>query len=121
MARFLAVLRPRDPLTAAELIEALDPLLDQLEGTVDHRTTAHLSMMLRTGGETHDLQLFADVQAKAGGRVLELVLISGESMGKGAPRTRECFEDLLQRAAGTLPSLELVFRSDRDGPIPAGS
>ncbi|MEB3322163.1 MAG: hypothetical protein VKI81_05010 [Synechococcaceae cyanobacterium] len=119
MARFLAVFRPREPLGPGQLIEGLEPLMEQLEAAIDHRTPAHLSAMLRSG-DTPDLQLFADEQARADGRVLEVVLISGESMGRGAPQTRGCFENLLHRSAATLPSLELVFRSDRDGPIPTG-
>jgi hypothetical protein len=119
MARFLAVFRPRDPLAPGQLIEGLTPLMQELEAAVDHRTPAHLSAMLR-GGDTPDLQLFADEQPSAEGRVLEVVLISGESMGKGAPQTRGCFENLLHRSATTLPGLELVFRSDRDGPIRNG-
>ena len=64
---------------------------------------------------------FADVQAKAGGPVLELVLMSREAMGKGAPQTRQWFEQLALAVAETMPQLELVFRSDRDGPLPDGS
>jgi len=78
-----------------------------------------VSVMLG-GGEQLRLQLFADVQAKAGGPVLELVLMSREAMGKGAPQTRHWFDQLAAAAAETMPQLELVFRSDRDGPLPDG-
>lgn len=118
MARFLVVLRPTTPVAAAELIAGLEPVVEQLDAQVDHRTPAHLSAMLSGGVENLPLQLFADVQAKAGGPVLELVLISRESMGRGAPQTLECFEDLVRRTAAAMPALELVFRSDRDGPLP---
>ena len=69
------------------------------------------------------MQLFADVQAKAEGPVLELVLMSREAMGRGAPQTRQWFEKLVGAATETMPELQLVFRSDRDGPLPdrAGS
>jgi hypothetical protein len=118
MARFLVVLRPRDDVPPRSLIDAVEPLITELEGEIDHRTPAHLSAMLRGGGESLGLQLFADVQTSQRGPLLELVLISGESMGKGAPHTRECFENLLHHAAVTMPGLEPVFRSDRDGPVP---
>ena len=118
MARYLMVLRPQVVLDPAALIPALDPLIERLRAEVDHRTPAHLSAMLG-GGEQLRLQLFADVQAKAGGPVLELVLMSREAMGKGAPQTRQWF-DQLAAAAETMPQLELVFRSDRDGPLPDG-
>ena len=117
MARYLVVLRPRDPVAPRELIAGLLPLMEQLEAEVDHRTPAHLSALLKGGSDNLSLQLFADVQSKAGGPVLELVLISRESMGKGSPQTRERLEDLVRKAAAAMPQLELVFRSDRDGPV----
>ena len=46
MARFLLVLKPRSPLDTTALIAGLDPMLDELEAEVDHRTAAHLSAML---------------------------------------------------------------------------
>jgi hypothetical protein len=120
MARYLMVLRPRAALEPSGLIAALEPLIVRLRAEVDHRTPAHLSAMLG-GGEQLRLQLFADVQAKAAGPVLELVLMSREAMGKGAPQTRHWFDQLAAAAAETMPQLELVFRSDRDGPLPDGA
>jgi hypothetical protein len=117
MARYLMVLRPAGAMEPAGLIASLEPLITRLEAEVDHRTPAHLSAMLG-GGDQLRLQLFADVQAKSDGRVLELVLMSREPMGKGAPQTRRWFDRLALAAAETMPQLELVFRSDRDGPLP---
>jgi len=119
VARFLTVLRPRVAVTSAALIDGLQPLLDGLHAEVDHRTTAHLSALLRGGQEHLRMQLFADVQSKAEGPVLELVLMSRELMGQGAPQTKQVFARLLQLAATVLPDLELCFRSDRDGALPA--
>jgi len=118
MARFLLVLKPRIPSPPAELINALEPLLQGLHAEVDHRTSAHLSALLRGGQEHLRMQLFADVQAKAEGPVLELVLMSREPMGRGAPHTLQRFVHLVEVAADTMPGLDLVFRSDRDGPLP---
>ena len=120
MARFLLALKPRASIDPTALIEGLNPLVFRLEAEVDHRTRAHLSAMLAGGSENMPLQLFADVQAKADGPVLELVLISREAMGRGAPTTRRRFEEMAQLAAEVLPQLEMVFRSDRDGPVPHG-
>jgi hypothetical protein len=122
MARYLLVLRPPGPEEAGALIAGLEPLLQQLRAEVDHRTTAHLSAVIATGDPLR-LQLFADVQTKADGKVLELVLMSREAMGRGAPQTRQWFERLVKAAAETMPALQLMFRSDRDGPLPdrAGS
>ena len=119
MARFFTVLKPRIAVSPAALIEALQPVLKEIQAEVDHRTTAHLSALLRGGQEHLCMQLFADVQSKAEGPVLELVLMSREPMGQGAPQTLRVFEQLLQQAATVLPDLELCFRSDRDGPLPA--
>ena len=118
MARFLVVLKPRDLMSFHDLIGAMDTLVDQLGAQVEHRTPAHLSAMLRDTGDSMPLQLFADVQSKAEGPVLELVLMSREPMGRGAPHTLQRFVNLVDVAADTMPGLDLVFRSDRDGPLP---
>jgi hypothetical protein len=119
MARYLLVLKPRTPLDTTALIAGLDPMLTELEAEIDHRTPAHLSAML-SGADNLRLQLFADVQSKLDGRVLEVVLMSREAMGRGAPLTRERFERMVQLAIDTMPHLTPVFRSDRDGPMPFG-
>lgn len=118
MARFLLVFRPRQPVEPEALIPLLEPVVERLEAEIDHRTPAHLSAMLRGGSENLRLQLFADVQARAEGPVLELVLMSQEPMGKGAPRTVACLQALVGLTAECLADLDLVFRSDRDGPVP---
>jgi hypothetical protein len=118
MARFLVVLQPGEPLEPQALIGALDPLVHQLEAEVEHRTRTHLSAMLRDGHDNLRLQLFADVQTKAQGPVLELVLMSREAMGRGAPLTRARFIQLVDLLQETAPALQVRFRSDRDGPLP---
>jgi hypothetical protein len=118
MARFLLLFRPRSPLPAAELIGRLDPLIERFRAEVDHRSAAHLSATVRGEHETLRLQLIADVQAKADGPLLELVLMSREAMGAGAPLTKEMFGNLVTMAAQVMPDLDLVFRSDRDGALP---
>jgi len=122
MARFLMVLQPRTSAGAApkpaELVNALEPLLQELHAEVDHRTPAHLSALLRGGQEHLRMQLFADVQAKAEGPVLELVLMSRESMGQGALQTHAVFLQMISVVEQRLQGLELRFRSDRDGALP---
>ena len=119
MARFLTVFKPAGSPSAASLIEALQPLLRDLHAEVDHRTPAHLSALMRGWQEQLRMQLFADVQSKAEGPVLELVLMSREPMGQGAPQTLAVFQRLIQLVADGVPALELRFRSDRDGALPA--
>ncbi|MFM8259887.1 MAG: hypothetical protein ACKOE9_03705 [Vulcanococcus sp.] len=118
MARFLLVLKPAAERQAAALIDALDPVIQGLHAEVDHRTSAHLSALLRGGQEHLRMQLFADVQAKAEGPVLELVLMSRESMGQGAPQTLSVFHQLLELVAALQPHFQPLFRSDRDGALP---
>jgi len=120
MARFVLVLQPSAPLEARGLIASLDPLIDRLQAEVDHRTPAHLSALMG-GGDTLRMQLFADVQAKLSGKVLEVVVMSREGMGCGAPVTRQHFERLVELARETMPHLTPLFRSDLDGAIPSGT
>jgi hypothetical protein len=126
MARFLLVLQPNaslgqhapDPQAPEVMLRALEPVLEALSAEVDHRTPAHLGALLKQGAESQRMQLFADVQSKTGGRVLELVLISREAMGLRAPQTLLMFERLVDLAQTHMPGMGVIFRSDRDGPLP---
>lgn len=118
VARFLVVLKPSPAMAAEAMLGALHPMLDGLNAEIEHRTPAHLSAMIRGGGETQRMQLFADVQSKADGKVLELVLLSREAMGSTAPHTRAVFERLLKLLDKHVQSMAIIFRSDRDGPLP---
>lgn len=118
MARFLLVLQPPADQPAAAVLASLAPVLEGLEAEVDHRTPAHLSALLKGSGETQRMQLFADLQAKADGQVLELVLLSREAMGANAPITRQTFERLISLTDQHLANMQLLFRSDRDGALP---
>ena len=95
MARFLLVLKPRSVVQPRALIEALKPMLQVLQAEVDHETIAHLSAVVRVSGEQQRMQLFADVQNKVDGVVLELA-----------------------KQSALIAGVDVVFRSDRDGPIP---
>ncbi|MFO7628263.1 MAG: hypothetical protein R6W06_01855 [Prochlorococcaceae cyanobacterium] len=117
MARFLLVLKPRLPMDSATLIACLAPVLAGLGAEVDHRTPAHLSALLKAGVEGLNLQLYADVQNQSTGRAIELVLISRESMGSGAPRTRQVFDQLIALVEQRLEGMDLQFRSDLQGPL----
>lgn len=119
MARFLLVLQPPGGSTPQDLLDGLHPLLEALQAEVDHRTPAHLSALLKGANESQRMQLFADVQAKAEGPMLELVLLSREAMVSGAPATSHTFRQLVSLAAQHLGHCQLAFRSDRDGAVPA--
>ena len=121
MARFLVVLSPSGAMEAGAMLEALRPVLQGLNAEIEHRTPAHLSAMIRGGGESQRMQLFADVQSKADGRVLEVVVLSREAMGSTAPHTRQTFERLLELIQKHVHTMALSFRSDRDGPLPTAT
>lgn len=126
MARFLLVLQPNGTAPAQgagqaqpeAILRSLEPVLQALNAEVDHRTRAHLGALLKQGGESQRMQLFADVQARSGGRVLELVLLSREAMGLRAPQTLQVFQRLVELIEQHMPEMNLTFRSDRDGPLP---
>jgi len=42
---------------------------------------------------------------------------SREGMGHGAGQTRHCFEQLLAQLEQQIPAVQMLYRSDRDGPI----
>jgi hypothetical protein len=48
---------------------------------------------------------------------ITVLLSSREGMGKGAPQSRNCFEQVLAQLSEQLPAAELRYRSDRDGPV----
>ena len=103
------------------MLQRLEPVLQALNAEVDHRTRAHLGALLRQGGDLQRMQLFADVQSRpGGGKTLELVLLSRESMGLGCPQTLAVLERLVALCQEHLQDSRLVFRSDRDGPLPQG-
>jgi hypothetical protein len=125
MARFLLVLQPHGSVDLppggaqpGSILRTLEPVLQALNAEVDHRTPAHLGALVKQGGESQRMQLFADVQARSGGRVLELVLLSREAMGLRAPQTLQVFERLVALIEQHMPGMTVTFRSDRDGPLP---
>lgn len=48
---------------------------------------------------------------------ITILVSSREGMGKGAPQSRTCFEQVLALVGEKLPAAQLGYRSDRDGPI----
>jgi len=118
LARFLVVLKASAAVSTTTMLDALEPVLLGLSANIEHRTPAHLSAMIRGGGEAQRMQLFADVQIGRDDNRLELVLLSREAMGSKAPHTRQVFELLLKLVECHVREMDLCFRSDRDGPLP---
>jgi hypothetical protein len=118
MARLMVVLKPRVTRTGKELIPFLLPTLALLDTEIDHQGPLHLSGLLRVSPQGLAVQLFADVQPQAEGPELDVVLMSGEAMTKGAPLTHQALASLITLLPEHAAELELTFRSDRDGPLP---
>lgn len=118
MARLIIVLKPRGPATGDELIPMLMPALQRLEAEFDHQAPSHLSGSMRVSRQGMVVQLFADVQPQADGPELDVVLMSSETMTKGAPQTLEALGALIALLPEHASGLNLIFRSDRDGPVP---
>ncbi|MCX5931079.1 MAG: hypothetical protein NTW83_04430 [Cyanobacteria bacterium] len=118
MARLIIVLKPRGPAAGHELIPKLMPALQRLNAELEHQGPSHLSGVLRLPPQGLVVQIFADVQPQADGPELDVVLMSSETMIKGAPQTQTAFAELISLLPDHAGDLELIFRSDRDGPVP---
>ncbi|MCP9800757.1 hypothetical protein [Synechococcus sp. RedBA-s] len=118
MARLIIVLKPRGPAAGHELIPKLMPALQRLNAELEHQGPAHLSGVMRLPPQGLVVQIFADVQPQADGPELDVVLMSSETMIKGAPQTQTAFAELISLLPDHAGDLELIFRSDRDGPVP---
>ncbi len=114
----MLVLKPRGLAAGHELIPKLMPALSKLGTEIDHEGPAHLSGLLRVPPQGLAVQLFADVQPQADGPELDVVLMSAEAMTKGAPVTLQALRSLIELLHDHAGDLELIFRSDRDGPVP---
>lgn len=118
MARLIIVLKPRGPAAGHELIPKLMPALQRLNAEFEHQGPSHLSGVMRLPPQGLVVQIFADVQPQADGPELDVVLMSSETMIKGAPQTQTAFAELISLLPDHAGDLELIFRSDRDGPVP---
>lgn len=119
MARLLLVLKPRGQAAAVDLIPQILPALAALGTEIDNRGPAHLSALMRVPPQGLAVQVFADVQPQADGPELDVVLMSSEAMTRGAPQTLQALQSLIELLPELVPGLELIFRSDRDGPLPS--
>ncbi len=118
MARLMVVLKARGAAAAHELMPKLLPTLVALGAETDNEGSAHLSALMRVQPQGLAVQIFADVQPQADGPELDVVLMSVEAMTRGAPLTHQALHALIGLLPQQSPDLELVFRSDRDGPLP---
>lgn len=117
MARYEAHLHcPQLTLADAQhLVETLALEVGATAGWLDRRN-ASLALVLPPQGLS--VQLLLEFQRH--GAITALVN-SREGMGHGAAQTRLCFEHLLFQLEQRLPAAQLLYRSDRDGPIRQGA
>ena len=113
MARYEAHLHCLE-LTLADAQRLVEKLAQELRVAVSWLDRRNASMALVLPPQGLGVQLLLEFQNH--GAITALVN-SREGMGHGAPQTRHCFEHLLRLLGLEAPSAQLLYRSDRDGPI----
>jgi hypothetical protein len=116
MARYEAQLQCPD-LELERFQQQLKHLGDSLgvELTWLDRRNASLALLLPP--QSISVQLLVEFRGQG---EITLLVSSREGMGKGAPQSQACFEQVLGLLHQQLPDAQLRYRSDRDGPIRQG-
>jgi hypothetical protein len=112
LARLEALLSgmPGDP-ELRLLLEELDPGPGGSFTWLDPRNTA---IAVLPASHALPVQVLLELR---GGNQLGVLITSGEGMGRGAPLSHGVLEQVLDQLQALIPTSELQFRSDRDGPI----
>ncbi|MEB3276333.1 MAG: hypothetical protein VKM92_05130 [Cyanobacteriota bacterium] len=113
MARYEAQLQSPG-LELGAFQQHIEPLAAQLGVELSWLDRRNASMALLLPPQGISVQLLLEFRGH--GEVTVLVS-SREGMGKGAPQSRSCFEQVLALVTEQLPGAQLRYRSDRDGPI----
>lgn len=116
MARLEALLAPVG--NNESLRGAIAQLAEELGGTFTWLDSRNGSLALTTGSRALAVQVLLELRM---GSELGVLLSSREGMGCGAPLSRAVLEQLLAALVRIAPGAEVVFRSDRDGPIRQGA
>lgn len=113
MARYEALLytNSQDPSHHKQVAEQLARTLNVELTWLDRRNA---SMALLLAPQAISVQLLLEFRDHG---EITVLLSSREGMGKGAPQSRSCFEQVLGLLAVQLPGAQQRYRSDRDGPI----
>lgn len=113
MARYEALLHttPEDLDSHTQVAEQMAQAL-RVELTWLDRRNASMALLLPPQGIS--VQLLLEFR---GHGEITLLVSSREGMGKGAPQSLACFEQVLCLLHEHLPAAQLRYRSDRDGPI----
>lgn len=101
-------------LTLAEAQTLVEKLGLELRVAVNWLDRRNASMALVLPPQGLGVQLLLEFQKHG---VITVLVNSREGRGHGAPQTRHCFEHLPRLLGLEAPSAQLLYRSDRDGPI----
>ena len=93
------------------LLEQLDPVPGGSFTWLDPRNTA---ITVIPASHALPVQVLLELRGR---HELGVLITSREGMGRGAPLSHGVLEQLLGQLQALIPTSELQFRSDRDGPI----
>ena len=96
----------------------LRPLLEQLDpgpgGSFTWLDPCNTAITVNPASHALPVQVLLELRGR---HELGVLITSREGMGRGAPLSHGVLEQLLGQLQALIPTSELQFRSDRDGPI----
>ena len=112
MARFEALLAPAS--NPSDWSAAVNQLAQEWQGAADWLDGRNASWTVHVAPTGLQVKLLLELQRSG---QLGVLISSREGMGGGAVQTKVVLEQLLASLERLLPGVQVVFRSDRDGPI----
>jgi hypothetical protein len=112
MARFEALLAPVRDLDAARA--CIDQLAQEWHGVPEWLDGRNASLTVHVAPTGLQVKLLLELQHSG---QLGVLITSREGMGGGSLQTKAVLEQLLAALHRLLPGAQVLFRSDRDGPI----
>lgn len=112
MARFEALLAPVRDREAART--CIDQLAQDWQGAPEWLDGRNASLTVHVAPTGLQVKLLLELQYSG---QLGVLISSREGMSGGAQQTRVVLDQLLASLERLLPGAQVVFRSDRDGPI----
>lgn len=112
MARFEALLAPAS--NASDWSAAIEQLAQEWQGAPDWLDGRNASLTVHVAPTGLQVKLLLELRHSG---QLGVLISSREGMGGGAQQTRVVLAQLLASLERLLPGVQVLFRSDRDGPI----
>ena len=112
MARFEALLAPAS--NPSDWSAAVNQLAQEWQGAADWLDGRNASLTVHVAPTGLQVKLLLELQHSG---QLGVLISSREGMGGGSLQTKVVLEQLLASLERLLPGVQVVFRSDRDGPI----